>query len=136
MNVASSSRSQLLRWPTTVVARAQYLRKSFATEAQPQPSFTDSTVATEITTTSVAQNTAEWKKDGRLRPQRQSSQPIDPNHPLYAFFRKDTKESLSEGDEANAKYMPFEPYWATQFETGSFIPPSSMWNLYLASLII
>lgn len=138
MNVASSSRSQLLRWPATAVTRAQCLRRSFATEVQPQPSFTDSAATTEIsTTTSPAQNnTAQWKKDGRLRPQRQSSQPIDPNHPLYAFFRKDTKESSSEGDEAPAKYLPFEPYWAKEFETGSFMSPFAVRNLYLAPCIV
>lgn len=137
MNVASSSRSQLLRWPATAVTRAQCLRRSFATEVQPQPSFTDSAAATEISTTaSPAQNTAQWKKDGRLRPQRQSSQPIDPNHPLYAFFRKDTKESSSEGDEASAKYLPFEPYWSKEFETGSFMSAFAIRNLYLTPCIV
>lgn len=121
MNVASSSRSQLLRWTTAT----RHLQRSFATEVTPQPSFVDDSVAslTPTTKSTSSQTTAAWKLEGRTRPPPTNTTPTPPNHPLYAFFRRavSSKEDVEVNPDTPAKYVPFEPYWDPRFESGAFL---------------
>lgn len=127
MNVASSSRTQLLRWISPSASRSLILPRAFATEAAHQPSFDVVTSETSRTSTPSkhpsSKPTPEWKLEGRKRPSLSASRAeTNPNHPLYALFRRiePTEEELTATPDASVKHVPFEPYWAPDFESGMF----------------
>jgi len=139
MNCTSSSRNHLLRWTSIssnvrVSAVPRSLCRGFASQTElpitSEPVSSSPTTTTSSSSSSSSSPSAlsvspktstptevdQWKQEGRLRPQRKNDVQVDPNHPLYAFFRRDMSESALK--EEKAKYLPFEPYWATQFESG------------------
>lgn len=97
------------------------MTRAFATEVIPQPSFNEATTTSVATTKSTSKPKPEWKLEGRTRPQPTKVTAVDPNHPLYAFFRQaaPSKEDAESG--APAQYVPFEPYWDPRFESGAFL---------------
>ena len=114
MNIASSSRCHLGRWPRTSISRACLTQRPFAGEANPQPKIGANT---SIRTHERA--IPSWKVEGRMRPQPNPSLSIDPDHPLHAFFRKDMWSKEQADSNAPPKYLPFEPYWAARFASGT-----------------
>jgi len=118
MNVASSARCHLRRWTWTSVKPACVRQRAFASEANPQ-------LELDANTSASTKDTPSWKAEGRMRPQPNQPLSIDPNHPLYAFFRKDVWSKKQEIDpNALPGYLPFEPYWAPRFASGA--PPLTL----------
>jgi len=83
-------------------------RRAFASEANPQPKL-------DANASASTKAIPSWKVEGRMRPQPNQPLSIDPNHPLYAFFRQDV---WSNRQDDLPVYLPFEPYWAARFASG------------------
>lgn len=124
MNLASSSRCHLGQWTRSSVSRARLTQQKYASGATPLLKLEASTVAP---TSHPTQQTPSWKVEGRMRPQPYQPPPIDPNHSLYAFFRKDLWSKEQSDSNASPKYLPFEPYWAPRFASGA---PACTWTSF------